>query len=343
MPRCPRARPEDIGYLAAADYLSLTMPHACGSTRNKGNVMLSHEQIELYREQGYLLVEDAVEEPLLERLRASTHEMIERSRAVTASDAVFDLDEGHSAAQPKLTRIKQPHVHLPAFFDVLHSPRVKAVLQALLGPTVRLQTTKLNTKAPGGGAAVEWHQDWAFYPHTNDDLLAIGLILADVDEANGPVMVIPGSHKGPTLSHFRNGVFAGAVDPGDPLFDFSKAVTLTGRAGSMSIHHVRLLHGSAPNMSDRARLICFYELAAGDAWPLAGSSTAFAAMGQQQVWDWICANTYYGPASPTPRLTDVPVPLPLPPAPDSGSIFKIQKSAGAVSAFGKGKRREDAA
>ena len=57
------------------------------------------------------------------------------------------------------------------------------------------------------------------------------------------------------------------------LFDFSKAVTLTGRAGSMSIHHVRLLHGSAPNMSDRARLICFYELAAGDAWPLAGSST----------------------------------------------------------------------
>ena len=67
------------------------------------------------------------------------------------------------------------------------------------GPTVRLQTTKLNTKAPGGGAAVEWHQDWAFYPHTNDDLLAIGLILADVDEANGPLMVIPGSHKGPTL------------------------------------------------------------------------------------------------------------------------------------------------
>ena len=40
------------------------------------------------------------------------------------------------------------------------------LLQALLGPTVRLQTTKLNTKAPGGGAAVEWHQDWAFYPHT---------------------------------------------------------------------------------------------------------------------------------------------------------------------------------
>ena len=96
----------------------------------------------------------------------------------------------------------------------------------------------------------------------------------------------------------------------------------------MSIHHVRLLHGSAPNMSDRARLICFYELAAGDAWPLAGSSTAVAAMTQQQVWDWIGKNTYYGPPSATPRLADVPAHLPLPPAPDSSSIFKIQKSAG---------------
>ena len=305
--------------------------------------MLSHEQIEFYREQGYLLVEDAVEEPLLERLRASTYEMIERSRAVTASDAVFDLDEGHSAAQPKLTRIKQPHVHLPAFFDVLHSPRVKAVLQALLGPTVRLQTTKLNTKAPGGGAAVEWHQDWAFYPHTNDDLLALGLILEDVDEANGPLMVVPGSHKGPVLSHFANGVFAGAVDPGDPLFERDKAVTLAGRAGSMSVHHVRLLHGSAPNNSDRARLICFYELAAADAWPLAGASTAFAGLDQQQVWDKIRSGTLYGEPTVQPRLASVPVLLPLPPAPDSGSIFKIQKSAGAVSAFTPTEQRDNAA
>ena len=142
--------------------------------------------------------------------------MIERSRAVRESDAVFDLDEGHSAETPRLTRVKHPHLNVPGFDEVLHAARVKAVLQDLLGPTVRLQTTKLNTKAPGGGAAVEWHQDWAFYPHTNDDLLAIGLILADVDEANGPLMVIPGSHKGPTLDHTRNGVFAGAIDPSDP-------------------------------------------------------------------------------------------------------------------------------
>jgi len=105
--------------------------------------------------------------------------------------------------------------------------------------------------------AVEWHQDGAFYPHTNDDLLAIGVILEDVDTSSEPLMVIPGTHKGPVLSHFHCSVFAGAIDPADPLFARDRIVTLTGRAGSMTVHHVRLLHGSAPNTSARARLICF--------------------------------------------------------------------------------------
>ena len=43
--------------------------------------------------------------------------------------------------------------------------------------------------------------------------------------------------------------------------------TLTGKAGDMTVHHVRLLHGSAPNRSDRARKILFYECARADAWP----------------------------------------------------------------------------
>jgi ectoine hydroxylase-related dioxygenase (phytanoyl-CoA dioxygenase family) len=295
--------------------------------------MLAAQQIEFYREQGYLLIEDAIDRATLERLRAATYEMIERSRAVSASDAVYDLDEGHGPASPRLTRIKSPHTNVPGFAEVLHAPKVKATLQSLLGEVVRLQTSKLNTKAPGGGAAVEWHQDWAFYPHTNDDLLAIGLMLEDVDAANGPLMVVPGTHKGPVLDHFRNGVFAGAIDPSDPLFERDRIVTLTGRAGSMTVHHVRLLHGSAPNHSDRARLICFYECAAADAWPLAGSSTAIAGLDQAKVWEWIRARTLYGEPTVRPRLADVPVLLPLPPAPDSTSIFKIQKSAGAKSAF----------
>ena len=63
-------------------------------------------------------------------------------------------------------------------------------------------------------------------------------------------------------------------------------MTLTGRTGSMTVHHVRILHGSAPDRSDRARLICFHECSAADAWPLAGSSAAVAGLDQQKVRDW---------------------------------------------------------
>ena len=44
------------------------------------------------------------------------------------------------------------------------------------------------------GSPVEWHQDWAFYPHTNDDLLAVGVMLDDMELENGPLLVLPGTH-----------------------------------------------------------------------------------------------------------------------------------------------------
>jgi ectoine hydroxylase-related dioxygenase (phytanoyl-CoA dioxygenase family) len=207
------------------------------------------------------------------------------------------------------------------------------VLKDLLGPNATLLTSKLNTKAPGGGAAVEWHQDWAFYPHTNDDILAFGLMLDDVTPENGPLQVIPGSHKGPILSHHMEGVFCGAVDPDDPMFEADKIVTLTGRAGCMTVHHARTLHGSAPNYSDRSRLILFYEIAKADAWPLLGSGSYFHTLGQQRFWEDLQARTIIGEPCLTPRVELVPVRMPLPPAADSSSIFRTQRSGGAKTAF----------
>lgn len=301
--------------------------------------MLTADEIAFYRENGYLMIENAVSAGQLDRLREITYALIEKSRPVTESNSVYDLDEGHSAAAPRLTRIKLPHKQDPYYWEVLKNSRMTGVLTALLGPDTMLQTSKLNTKAPGGGAAVEWHQDWAFYPHSNDDMLAFGLMLEDVDAANGPLQVIPGTHKGPVLSHHGrdSGVFCGAIDPEDPLFQPEKAVTLTGKAGSMTVHHVRALHGSAPNLSDRNRLILFYECRAADAWPLVGSAhfAALAASGLQAVWDHVTESVITGQATMQPRAEAVPVRLPLPPAPDAGSIFKTQKSGGARSAFAR--------
>ena len=295
--------------------------------------MLNAAQKDSYAEQGYLKVEGVVTGTLLARLQEATRTLIEGSRSVTESDDIYDLDSGHSPEAPRLTRIKLPHLRDPVFDEALRKSPLTGILTDLLGPDTVLQTSKLNTKAPGGGAAVEWHQDWAFYPHTNDSLLAFGLMLDDVTADNGPLMVIPGTHTGPVLSHHAGGVFAGAIDPDDPLFERERAVTLTGRAGDLTVHHVRTLHGSAPNLSDRNRLILFFECAAADAWPLLGASSYIHRQGQAALWADLEARRITGSLCTTPRLAPVPVRLPLPPAPDTGSIFKTQRSAGARSAF----------
>ncbi len=296
--------------------------------------MLSAAQKAFYAENGYLLVEDVVTGAQLKKLQDITYGLIDESRKVSESNERFDLDKGHSAAAPRLTRIKLPHKQDPYFWEILTQSKVTKVLTDLLGDDTTLITAKLNTKAPGGGQAVEWHQDWAFYPHTNDDLLAFGLMLEDVTLDNGPLMVVPGTHRGPLLSHQSNGVFCGAIDPDDPLFEKDKAVTLTGKAGSMTVHHVRTLHGSAPNMSDRNRLILFYEMARADAWPILGGGSYIHSLGQRKFWDDLQNRVVTGKPSLQPRLEPVPVAMPLPPAKDNSSIFKTQQSGGAKSAFG---------
>src|SRR4051812_32586604 len=146
-----------------------------------------------------------------------------------------------------------------------------AVVKALLGQNVRLHGSKLNVKAPKYGSPVEWHQDWAFYPHTNDDVLAIGVLLDDTDLSNGPMLVTPGTHTGEVWNHHgEDGCFAGLIDPDAIKSEIERAVPCMGSAGSMSFHQLRALHGSAMNTSDRPRNLLLYEVAARDAWALMG-------------------------------------------------------------------------
>ena len=295
--------------------------------------MLSKEQKTFYNDNGYLMIENAVSSAQLETLRRITYDLVDKSRSVTESNDLYDLDEGHSAEHPRLMRIKLPHRQHPFFWELLRNSGITEVLTELLGPDTMLQTSKLNTKAPGGGAAVEWHQDWAFYPHTNDDMLAFGLMLEEVDADNGPLMVIPGSHKGPILSHMSNGVFCGAIDPGDAAFELDKAVTLTGKAGDMTVHHVRTLHGSGPNMSDRNRLDPVLRMPRRRRLAIARRRLLYPVARPKLLWQDLHQRVITGRVCLTPRLEKVPARMPLPPAPDASSIFKSQKSGGAKSAF----------
>ena len=279
--------------------------------------MITDKDVETYREQGWLVVENVLDAAELASARRNVEEIVAGASGVSDHTDIYDLEPDHRAESPRVRRIKTPHKHFPLFWDLARSPKLAGILQKLLGHGVRLHGSKINMKAPHYGSPVEWHQDWAFYPHTNDDLLAVGVMLDDTTEENGAMLVLPGTHRGQVYDHHADGTFCGAMDPASADLDFGKAVATVGPAGSMSFHHVRLVHGSAQNTSDRPRTLLLYEYAAADAWPL---------LGVADLADFD-ARLVAGAATIEPRLEQVPVRLPLPPAPHQGSIYENQTSA----------------
>lgn len=277
--------------------------------------MLNRQQVEQYEETGAIVVPGLVDRAGVARMNEVLAGLVERSRDVRAHDDVYDLEPGHSRTDPRVRRIKKPHLVDPVFAEFMRSDALLPILRQLLGPGVRLYGSKLNLKAPGFGSPVEWHQDWAFYPHTNDDVLAVGVMLDDTSVENGAMFVLPGTHKGPTFDHHgADGHFCGALDPDTCGLDFSKAVACEGPAGSCSFHHVRSVHGSAQNTSKRARGLLLYEMAAADAFPLLGIAD-YADFKRRLL----CGNE-----SVEPRIREAPVRLPLPPARNQGSIYENQ-------------------
>jgi ectoine hydroxylase-related dioxygenase (phytanoyl-CoA dioxygenase family) len=247
-------------------------------------------------------------------MRRALSDLIARSAPVKQHDDVYDLESDHSAENPRLRRIKQPHRHHAVFHDFCTSEPLLGILKQLLGPNIRMHNSKLNVKAPNGGSPLEWHQDWAFHPHTNASLLALGVMLEDCRMENGPMLVVPGSHKGAVHDHNADGRFCGAIDPKSVPLAYETAIPCVGKAGTISIHHTFAVHGSAANRSRAPRPFLLYEFMAADAWPL---------MGVRDLDEFdsrmICGEKTY-----SPRMEAVPVRLPLPPADNLGSIYENQ-------------------
>ena len=273
--------------------------------------MLTQEQIDFYNDNGYLGVENVLSAEEIADLRRTTDEFVEKSREVPDHTDVFDLEPGHTSENPRVRRIKNPVLHHVVYDQTLRHDRILDIVEQLIGPGVSHNGHKLNMKYPEFGSPVEWHQDWAFYPYTNDDLLAVGVAIDDMSLENGCLMVVPGSHKGPTYDHHQNGVFVGAVT--DPNFSAGNAVPVQVKAGGISIHHVRTLHGSAPNNSSKPRRLLLLQYCALDAWPIAGTT-----------WDVFKSFVLRGEATNQPRVVPAPIRIPQPYAEKTGSIYEVQ-------------------
>ncbi len=281
--------------------------------------ILSDGQKAHFRELGYLLVEDAVTGEELAGLRHRFARWVEESRAHRVAwgrfvdgRPRFDLEPGHSAARPALRRVNAPTDISPAYYEVMRDSRMTDCVADLIGPDIKFHHSKINSKLPGAATEVKWHQDFAFTPHSNDDLVTALLMLDDVSDENGPLQVLPGSHRGPIHELWHDGVFTGAVADEVAAESMRRAVSCTGRAGSLCLMHTRLLHGSPPNLSASPRTLFIVVYSAEDAVPCSPNPVPNRHQGE----------VVRGRRSGNIRTT--PFDIRLPQMPDKASFFDQQ-------------------
>ena len=223
---------------------------------------LTQEQKDTFWQTGFLVIEDAITEEGLEGLRNVFSRWVEESREYKSDYGEtldgrprFDLQPGHSAEKPGLRRIQSPEEVSDLFANIMRNAATVDFCAELIGPSIRFHHGKVNSKLPGTATQVKWHQDFPFEPMSNDDMITALLFVDDVTLENGPLEVLPGTHKGPIHSHWNKGVFTGSVDQEIIDAQNNKIVKCTGKAGSVCLMHARLLHGSAPNLSDSSRTL----------------------------------------------------------------------------------------
>ena len=111
--------------------------------------MLTREQIEHYRREGYIVVESLLGADTLAELRRVTDEVVATAHGITDHTKVLDLEPSHTPERPRVRRIKSPHLAHPFYWDMAGHPPVMAALEPLIGPHIRVRPGgKVNLKSP---------------------------------------------------------------------------------------------------------------------------------------------------------------------------------------------------
>ena len=245
--------------------------------------VLTEKQRETFFAEGYLCLPEFVPGRLLARLRAASNAAVERSRSLFASNMEFSLSPDHTPKTPRPSRLFRANDDDPAFWEYTSSPPLVDLVADLVGPDVRYREAYINYKCPNSAMTVHWHQDFAFFPHTNPSVITTITYPEDVTPEMGPLMVVPGSHVGEIFDHYdAAGEFTARVSDADlARAPMERAVSLTGPAGTTIIIDGGMLHGSQCNKTESLRPALIIGYSAADAFPYTEMSPQHA---DAHVW-----------------------------------------------------------
>ncbi|MDT0438365.1 MULTISPECIES: phytanoyl-CoA dioxygenase family protein [Streptomyces] len=274
-----------------------------------------------YRENGFAVVERLFDPSEVAELNTAITEILN----VGDIASVAEVEPGDNGMA---RRIWSPTKQHAAFERAAASPKLLDHVEALIGHDILFHYSKLHLKAPQVGSVVDWHQDFAYYPHTNTDLVTALVYLDDTTTENSALQAVPGSHLRGLADHYVDGFFRGKVVGADAPGD-EQAVPIEAPAGSVVFIHPLLLHYSSPNRSDRYRRAFLPAYRAADAYPIHFGAHA----GHNEAG----VKLLRGNVSDTARVEGGTWRLPLAERP-FGSLFQLQEggdksSTGATTGY----------
>ncbi|HZH06064.1 MAG TPA: phytanoyl-CoA dioxygenase family protein, partial [Lautropia sp.] len=140
---------------------------------------------------------------------------------------------------------------------VVHDEKIVDAIEDLYGGDLLCWTTNFFIKEANTPAFVSWHQDSTYWGLSSPDVVTAWVALTESNLANGAMEVIPGTHLMDQVPHKDTFDDNNLLSRGQEVaveVDASKAVRLDLQPGEMSLHHVRLVHGSPPNPSNDRRI-----------------------------------------------------------------------------------------
>lgn len=200
--------------------------------------VLTEEQIESYRDSGYLAPLDGID-------TADANAMRDDLDAFEALNKI-------SAGQLQI----KGHLCFRRSYDFTFNNRILDVVEDLIGPNILSFASRFWIKEAQDGSFVSWHQDSAYFGLDPHELVTVWLAITDASPEMGCMKVVPGSHVGESYTHEetfhkKNLLARGQVIHG---IDDNKAVYLPLKKGQFSCHHERILHASDPNVTDIDRI-----------------------------------------------------------------------------------------
>src|SRR3982751_5486765 len=223
---------------------------------------LSADQIARFEGDGYLFFPSLFTPPEIKALTDEVPGLYAQQRPENVREKTGDVVRTNFAA----------HLYSTPFARLARHPRMVEPIKQLFGEDVYMHQFKINGKAAFDGDVWQWHQDYGTW--TNDDQMPearamnVAIFLDEVNEFNGPLMFIPGSHKLGVLDAEHDTATTSyplwviTHDTITKLVERGGIVAPKGPAGSMILFHGCLVHASTSNLSPWNRVSVYLSLCA---------------------------------------------------------------------------------